>query len=128
MASPVYALLAAQPAITALINAPPEMRCFSAGMIPESPTLNAAMPCVTHMVVSGNPANMLARAPSIDRAFTQVNVWALTAVGAKTLMELVRDALEDNGANAMFSTPQDTYESDTKRFGWILEFDFWVPR
>lgn len=126
--TPVFNLLAANAEVTALIGAPPAMRCYSAGNIPESPTLNAALPCVTQQTIAGQPANNLATAPAIDGTLVYVSVWALTAVGALHLMELVRDTLEAGGTNVMNNAPQDSYEQDTKRFGWLMEFYFWIER
>jgi hypothetical protein len=128
MVSPVFTLLAGDAAVTALIGAPPAMRCYSGGMIPETPTINAALPCVTQQRIAGEPANNLARAPSIERVVIQINVWALTAVQAKQVMEAVRDALEAGGANCMGNVPSDTYEPETKRFGWMFDIHFWINR
>lgn len=126
--NPIFSLLSASAGVTALIGAPPQMRCYNSGFIPETPTVNAALPCVTHQQIAGTPANLLAAAPGVDGTLIQVNVWAVTAVEALTLMQLVRDALEAGGQNVMVNAPQDNFEPDTKRFGWMLEFYFWVYR
>lgn len=126
--TPVFSLLAANAAVTAIIGSPPAMRCYGAGSIPETGVVNANIPCVTQQVVSGLPQNMLARAPNVDYTLVQVDVWELTQVKARQLMELVRDTLEDGGRNTMRTVPMDSYEIETKRYRWLMEFEFWIDR
>jgi hypothetical protein len=127
MTAPVVSLLSASAEVTAIIGSHP-MRYYAAGNIPETPTLNANLPCITGQVITGRPLNYLKGPPGMDYVRVQINCWALTLSAAIALFEAARDALIDDGANVQESDNGDTYEADTKRYGYSGDFSFWVQR
>lgn len=64
MIPPVFTLLAATPAVTAIVGTSP-VRIYPAGNIPEvtGADPNANLPCVTWQTIAGHVENFLADAP-----------------------------------------------------------------
>lgn len=119
MVPPVYALLSADAAVTALV---PAVRIRGQGYAGETPT----RPYITHQTISGNPANYIAGRPGIDAFRAQIDVWADTAAEAKTIAEAVRDALElDAHCVAIMG---DDYEPEAKLHRYSFDWSFQTPR
>lgn len=122
MNPPVFALLSASPAVTAIVGTAP-VRAYGFAYAPQ----DAPLPHVTWQVVSGVPEQVLDR-PGIDNARVQVDCWAADATGCRQLADAVREALEDDGRNVMISDNGDTYDDDAKQYRRSFDFSFWIPR
>ena len=125
---PVFTLLAAAPAVTALVGTNP-VRVFPGGVIPQA----AAMPAISWLVVSGVPENMLGERTVVDNQRVQIDCWALDFNAVQTLFEAVRTALEANayliGINDPEGISSDTqFDPDTKRYRMSTDWSFWVGR
>lgn len=119
MVPPVYELLSADAAVTALV---PASRIRGQGYAGEAPVT----PYITHQTISGNPANYIAGRPGMDAFRSQIDVWADTAAQAKQIAEAVRDALELNAQ--CVAIMGDDYEPDTRLHRYSFDFQFWTPR
>lgn len=122
MNSPVFPLLAAAPAVTAIVGTAP-VRVYGAGSAPQA----APLPHVVWQVISGVPEQVLDR-PGIDNARVQIDCWAATATACNGLADAVRAALEDDGRNVMVSDNGDAYDADTQQYRRSFDFSFWIPR
>lgn len=118
MVPPVYALLSASAAVTALV---PAARIHGQGYAGESP----AAPYITWLMVSGMPHNYMADRPGIDAFRAQVDCWAPTAAEAKQIAEAVRNALElDAQCVSMF----EDFDPETKLFRFSSDWAFQTRR
>lgn len=116
---PIFALLAASPAVTALIGTAP-MRLFPSGNIPQAQVL----PAVTWQSVGGLPENQLADRPVVDNMRTQIDCWALDYPGARALFVAVQAAVELNAT--VVSLNGDDYDEATKRYRTSFDVSWWV--
>lgn len=89
----LYALLAADPAVTALLGTAP-MRVYRHGTAPQK----VSAPYVTQLMISGIPALALDDLPPVDTCRMQVSCWSdndgAGATGINTLATAVRAAIE----------------------------------
>ncbi len=128
MIAPVFQLLAADAAVTAIIGTSP-VRCYPGGNIPQvsGKDPDALMPCVTWQSIGGMPENMLSDRPVVDRLRIQIDCWAAGPNGfnaATALSDAVQAALELNGY--CVSLNGHDYDSDTKRYRSSFDWSFWV--
>lgn len=86
MTAPVYALLSADAAVTALVAG----RIHAQGYAGDNPQA----PYVTWQLVSGVPGVYLASRPGYDSFRAQIDCWAADAATAQLIAAAVRDALE----------------------------------
>lgn len=125
MLPPVFPLLRAAQAVTALIGTSPT-RAFRHGSAPQ----NVAAPYVTWAVISGVPQNALDEVPRVDQLSVQVDCWSdNTGTGSAAVEQLataVRDALEPHAH--MVSGPADSRDPETMRYRITMTFDFWRSR
>lgn len=119
MVPPVYALLSADAAVTALV---PASRIRGQGYAGETPVA----PYITWQTVSGVPANYIAGRPGIDAFRVQIDIWANDATSAKQIATAVRDALELNAH--CVSIMGESFEADTKLFRYSYDWAFHTPR
>lgn len=129
MMPPVFQLLAAAPAVTALIGTAP-VRCY-ASLIPQTSDgqpNNALLPAITWQTIVGTPENYVDAPPTIEQVRVQVDAWALSLGQAQQVFDAARVALEDTGRNVMASNNGFDYEPETKRYRVSGDFEFWVSR
>jgi hypothetical protein len=125
----VFVLLAASPAVTAIIGTNP-VRCYEP-LIPQTADgqpNNTLLPAVTWQLIIGTPETYIAAPATISRQRIQVDALALTRQQAKQLLETARTALEDGGRNVCVNENGCDYEPDTKRYRASADFEFWVAR
>lgn len=89
MKTPFYAVVAASPAVTALLGAPP--RVYPFGENTERPP---RYPYVTFQLVGGSPEAALAGLSKVDECMLQVDVWAKSAHDASAVFTALRAAVE----------------------------------
>jgi hypothetical protein len=129
MIAPVFTLLAADPAVTAIIGTNP-VRCFPAGNIPQVPIeqQTAQFPCVTWQTVGGMPENIMDDRPPIDHQRIQIDCWATDIGGgfpaAESLANAVQHSLELVGR--CVSLNGHDFEPDTRRYRVSFDFSFWT--
>lgn len=127
--APVFPLIAAAPAVTAVIGASP-VRCYP-GVIPQTtdgtPNLTL-LPCLVYQLITGTPEVYLSEASSIGQQRVQIDAYATTFAAATALAELARTALEDGATNVCVSENGNYYEPETKAFRSSFDMEFWVRR
>ena len=120
MIPPLYAALAAAPAVTAIVGSPP--RAYRHGSAPQDTT----RPYITWFLLAGVPENELSDVPGIDRCTLQVDCWHQTDAGIEALAVAVRDAVEPLAHCT--AVPINTREAETKLYRIALQFDWWLSR
>jgi hypothetical protein len=120
MLPPVFALLKAAPAVTAILGANPKV--FRHGIAPQG----TVAPYVVWLVVGADPENNLSDPPPVDRIVIQVDCYHTTDGGVEALATAVRDALEPH--MHMTGIPVDQREPDTGLYRIGLQFDYWMSR
>lgn len=116
MLPPIFELLKAAPAVTAIIGVTP-MKAYRHGAVPQG----TVAPYVVWLVVGAAPENNLSDRPPADRIITQVDCYDTTDAGVEALAVAVRDALE--GAAHMTGIPIDQQEAETGLYRIALQFD-----
>jgi len=116
MTAPIYQWLSTDTAVAAIAGT----RIYQT-IAPQ----DVVKPYVTWNIVGGHSESYLSEGAGSDQQRIQVDVWALDGVGRKNLANAVRDALEPYGYPV--GVPMDDYESDTKLFRMMLQFNFWTP-
>lgn len=117
----VFALVKSSSACTAIIGSSP-CRCYE-GTAPQG----AARPYVVVGNAGGAPENYVGELPGVDSYRMQLDAFALTASEVRSLATAIRNAIEPSAH--MIGTPLGPiFESDTKLFRVMLEFDFWIRR
>lgn len=122
MMPPVYAILNAAEAVTALVGADAAARIYHREA-PQSPTA----PYVVWFVVAGEPENELSAAPSVDRAVFQVDVYGRTPAEVNALYRAVRDALEAQCHMTAFLVDERGVEAP-RLYRMAAQFDHWLSR
>jgi hypothetical protein len=117
---PIFALLKAAPAVTAIIGATPKV--FRHGIAPQG----TVPPYVVWSVISGVPENNLSDLPPIDRLTLQVDCYSTTDDGIEALATAVRNAIET--VAHMTGMPINQRETDTQLYRIGLQFDYFLPR
>lgn len=120
MIPPIYALLKASSAVTAIVGSSPS-RIYRHGDAPQSVT----SPYVTWSVQSAAPQNELSGTPAADACACLLDCWATSDAGAVALGQAVRDALESACHITSMSGSRD-YE--TGKYRWSIQFDYWLGR
>lgn len=121
MLPPIYPLLKASPAVTAILGTNP-MKCYRHGIAPQG----TVAPYVAWMVIAADPENQLSALPRTDRWTMQIDCYDPTDGGVETLAQAVRDALEPT--MHLTGMPIDQKEADTALFRIALQFDQWLGR
>lgn len=117
----VFALVKASSAVTSIIGSAP-CRCYE-GTAPQ----DVARPYVVVTNAGGAPENYLEGLPGIDSYRMQMDAFAESASDVRSLATALRNAIEPSAH--MIGTPLGPiFESDTKLFRVMLEFDFWIRR
>jgi hypothetical protein len=120
---PVFSLVSASSACTTLLGSSP-VRCWE-DAVPET-QVPAVRPYAVWTTVGGAPENYLEGVPTMDAGRVQVSVYADSKTAARATAKAIRDAIEPSAH--MVSTPLSTYESDTKLYVYLLQFQFWTAR
>lgn len=120
MLPPVFALLKASAAVTAILGAVP--RVYRHGIAPQG----TVAPYVTWLVVGSDPENNLSDPPPTDRIVLQVDCWSTTDGGVEDLAQAVRDAIEPTAH--MTGIVVNEREPDTGLYRLALQFDYWLSR
>jgi hypothetical protein len=122
---PIFTVLAATPAVTAIIGTNP-VRCYPAGSIPQVSGLdpNSNLPCVTWQSIGGMPENMLGERPVVDNLRTQIDCWSTSFGGADALSSAVQIALEIHGY--VVGINGHDYDDTTKRYRASFDWSWWV--
>jgi hypothetical protein len=119
--APIFALVAAAPAATALLGTSP-VRFFLFGEAPQTVT----KPYAVWQTVYGSPENKLDGAPDNDRWGVQVDVYADSASGARAVAEAIRDAVEPEAY--VVSWNGEFREPDTRLYRYSFTTEFLTPR
>jgi len=90
MLPPIFAVCAAETAVTAALGAAPT-RLYPFGEAPQGVALPYA---VWRVIPGGGPANFLGDRPDVDRFTLQVDVYATTGSAASAVTVALRDAIE----------------------------------
>lgn len=121
MLPPIFALLKAAPAVTAIVGANP-VKVYRHGTAPQGTTA----PYIVWSVISGVPENNLSDLPPVDRVTVQVDAYHTTDQGVVDLAKAIRDAIEPHAH--MTGMPVDQRETETQLFRIALQFDVWQGR
>ena len=115
MIPPVYDLLAASPAVVAIVSD----RIGAHGQVLPSET----RPYITWQIISGTADNTLdkGRAPN-DRATVQIDCYHNTEPGLRSLSDAVRSAVESD--SYYVGLVADERDAETRLFRYALQFDF----
>ncbi|KRG38824.1 hypothetical protein ARC78_15205 [Stenotrophomonas pictorum JCM 9942] len=119
MESPVYMLLAATPALLALV---PAASIYKSGIAAE----NAVAPYITIQEIATTPQNYVAGRPGIDTFRPTVKVMAETEGQCRKIAELVRDALELDGHCLIADGPEQ--DTETRLFVHFSDWHFHINR
>lgn len=125
MIPPIFPIVAADPACTALLGTNP-VRFYPFGSAPQKGEPNYAEPYVTYQVISGTPENYQDKAPDIDQATVQIDIWNADPTGLSPTYVALLDALETHGHVTRFG-PTDR-DAETKLYRYSFDFDIWAER
>jgi hypothetical protein len=98
MFPPIFEIIAADPAVTALIGTSPT-RFFLYGSAPQE----VAAPYAIWQTISGRPENYLGNAPNADFVSVRVDVYAETAAQVRDLVAALRAAIQPHAYIVSFS-------------------------
>lgn len=116
----LYPLVAAAPAITALIGSPP--RFYKHGKAPQG----VVAPYATQRAATVTPENDLSDTPRVDGTRVQVSIWSVNsgagAAGIETLAKAFRDALEPK--YDVLDIRDMGQDAETSRYR--IDIDVWV--
>lgn len=118
MLPPIYAILSAAPAVTAIAGT----RIYPHG----EATQDTARPYVTWFVVSAPPELVLDGTPPSDRFTIQVDCWHQTSAGLVQLTQAARAALEQHCHVTNIILNQ--RDPETMLYRMALQLDFFVSR
>lgn len=119
MESPVWALLAANPALTAIV---PASAIFKSGYAGEK-TLDRY---ITIQEIGTAPQNYIADRPGIDQFRPTVKVMSRDEGECKRIAEIVRDTLELDGHCIVADGPE--FDAEAKVFMHLSDWHFYVNR
>lgn len=121
MFPPIYAVCAADPAVTALLGTAPT-RFIPFGEVEQG----TVKPYATWFVVAGAPENYLDKRPDIDRFVLQIDCWAVTATGVRNVAEAIRDAVE--GQAYVISWRGEDRDPETQLYRYGFDVEWFVKR
>lgn len=121
MYPPIFSVCAADPTLTGLIGSSPP-RLFPAGEAPP----NVTRPYITWATIGGSPENYLGDLPDVDSWSIQLDVYAETLTGARSVAEALRNAVEPASHITRFSG--DGRDPDTNLYRYSMDVDWWQNR
>lgn len=120
MVPPIFQLLKASPAVTAILGANPKV--YAHGEAPQG----TKAPYVAWFCIDVAPEHTLDAVPDMDRVPVQLDCYHADDAGAEGLARAVRDAIEPNAC--MTGRPIDGRDPATKFYRIALQFDFLLAR
>jgi hypothetical protein len=91
-------------------------------LMPQDPTL----PAVTYQRISDNPINSLSGHGGLDNPRIQIDCWATSYSGVKTLSNAVIKAMDSSTAyKSLRMSDQDLYEDGTEIYRVSMDFSCW---
>lgn len=95
-------------------------RCYPLQM-PQEPTY----PAIVYSRIASEPQNRLEGGASLDQVRVQIDCYATTYEGAKTLSASVRSAMESASLGATLQLDLDLYEPEVKVYRVTMDFYVW---
>lgn len=123
MTPAIFRMVAASPACTAILGAPPTMRFVEFGEALQGTTTH---PYAVWQLITGIPANYLGQLPDNDDTRIQVDVYASAQLVARALAVAIRDAIEPHAH--MVNYAQRPRDATTRNYGYLMDFEFFTPR
>lgn len=121
MFPPIFAVAAADPAVTALLGAAPT-RFYPFGEAPQG----VAYPYAVWQTFGGAPENYLGNRPDMDSHALQVDVYAETGASARAVASALRDAIEPHAYITRWGG--ESVDPETKRYRISFDVDWYVAR
>lgn len=121
----VFAWASANLAVQALLGTTP-CRFWPFSSAPQPGGDGYSLPYAVFQSVYGTPANYIGHVPDADQMGVQVDAYARTASEARTVLEVLRDALEPHGYVVAFTGEERDVETGLYRCG--LTAEFWTDR
>jgi Protein of unknown function (DUF3168) len=118
MLPPIYDILSAAPAVSAIVGT----RIYPHGEAPQDVT----RPYVTWFLVAGVPEDALDGAPDMDRSTVQIDCWHQTSAGVVQLASAARHAIEPHAHITNLFLNQ--REPETRLYRFALQLDYLLPR
>lgn len=115
--SPIFQIIKAAPAVTALLGTSP-VRFFPFGEAPQ----DVARPYAVWQQVAGYPENYLGQRPDMDLMTLQVDVFAETASAARSAAEALRNALELHCHITRWGGEDRDHDTNLYRFGFDADW------
>jgi len=112
----IYSVLAADSAVAALVGTR-----IHPILLPQ----NVIMPAISYQRITTVPQNGLQGHHSIDQVRVQVDSWASTYAGAKSLAAAVRVAMYLTPLFALTVMELDDYDHEEKIYRVIQDFSIW---
>jgi hypothetical protein len=128
MIPPIFPILAAAPAVTALLGTSPT-RIYPFG---ENTEKTVTYPYITWQLITGTPENYLGDRPDIDNTRVQIDCWGDGGTGkngaasVNAVADAVRNVLEDHGYMVDFGSTE--RDPDTVSYRYRMDFEFWTHR
>lgn len=121
MYAPIFAVCAADSAVTALLGVSP-VRIYPFGEAPEGVT----KPYMVWQAVGGSPESYLAQRPDIDGFSLQIDVFGLCVTQTRDVAKAIRDAIELKANVVRWGG--DSHDPRTKTYRYSFDVDWLVPR
>lgn len=122
MYPPVFLIIAGDDACTTLLGTNPT-RFWPFGQAPE----DEQRPYATHQLIVGVPLNHISCKPGMDQFTLQIDCFAKTASGCRTLAKTIGSALEDQHA-VITSWDIDEIDQPTGLYRVAFTVDFFTAR
>lgn len=125
MIPPIFQYAQADDTVRALIGGnPTRFWPFDAAPQPGHP--GYCLPYSTWQFAYGSPDNYLGQLPDSDNAGIQIDAWAQTPSGARSVMTALRDALEPYGMVVAYNGEDKDPQTGLYRASFTIEF--WTDR
>ena len=121
MYAPIFAVCAADPAVTALLGVSP-VRIYPFGEAPQG----VIKPYAVCQTVGGNPENFLAQRPDIDGYSLQIDVYGVSVTQTRDTAKAIRNAIELKANIVRWGG--DSHDPATKTYRYSFDVDWLVPR
>ena len=121
MFAPIFAVCAADPAVTALLGSSP-LRIYPFGEAPEG----VPKPYMVWQTIGGSPENYLAHRPDIDGFGLQIDVYGLCVTQTRDVAKAIRNAIELKATITRWGG--DSHDPKTKTYRYSFDVDWLVPR